>query len=89
MARQWYNRKVFSARSNSVKFTSARQLIDHYGGNQKFAAALHDGTTRQAVNNWYVVNKFPANAYVNITIMCDLAGISIPDSCYAMRKKRR
>lgn len=72
-----------------MKFKSARQLIDYYGGNQKFAEAMRDGTTKQSVNNWYNDDKFPANAYVNITIMCDLAGHSIPDSAYAMRKKRR
>ena len=45
-----------------MKLNSAREVIDHYGGNEKFAEALRAGYTRQAVNNWYRDNKFPANS---------------------------
>lgn len=74
-----------------MKFNSAREVIDHYGGNEKFAEALRAGISRQAVNNWYRDDIFPANSYVLITGVLDEAGISIPDSAYAMRtrKKRR
>ena len=74
-----------------MKFNSAREVIDHYGGNEKFAAALRAGYTRQAVNNWYRDNKFPANSFVLITEVLDIAGITVLNSAYAMRsrKKRR
>lgn len=74
-----------------MKLNSAREVIDHYGGNEKFAEALRAGYTRQAVNNWWRDDKFPANAYVVVTITLDADGISVPDSAFAMRsrKKRR
>lgn len=74
-----------------MKLNSAREVIDHYGGNEKFAEALRAGYTRQAVNNWHRDNKFPASSYVLITMMCDAAGITVLDSAFSMRtrKKRR
>ena len=74
-----------------MKFNSAREVIDHYGGNEKFAEALRAGYTRQAVNNWHRDNKFPASSYVLITGMCDIAGIALNDGMFSMRsrKKRR
>ena len=74
-----------------MKLNSAREVIDHYGGNEKFAEALRAGYTRQAVNNWYRDNIFPANSFVLITEVLDTAGLSVPNSAYAMRsrKKRR
>lgn len=74
-----------------MKLNTAREVIDHYGGNEKFAEELRAGITRQAVNNWYRDDKFPANSYVLITGVLDEAGISVPDSAYTMRtrKKRR
>ena len=74
-----------------MKLNSAREVIDHYGGNEKFADALNAGYTRQAVNNWYRDNKFPASSYVIIVGTCGLAGIFMPDSVFSMRsrKKRR
>ena len=68
-----------------MKLNSAREVIDHYGGNEKFAKALRAGYTRQAVNNWYRDNKFPASSYVLIIGACDLAGVYVPNSVFAMR----
>lgn len=72
-----------------MKPMTARQVIDHYGGNKKFAEALQAGVTPQAVNNWYTDDKFPANSYVLIIEMCDTAGIRVSDSAFAMRRRRR
>ena len=74
-----------------MKLNSAREVIDHYGGNEKFAEALRAGYTRQAVNNWYRDDKFPANSLCPRHHSLDAAGISVPDSAFAMRsrKKRR
>lgn len=74
-----------------MKLNSAREVIDHYGGNEKFAEALRAGYTRQAVNNWYRDNKFPASSYVLIVGTCGLNGVYMPDSVFSMRsrKKRR
>ena len=74
-----------------MKLNSAREVIDHYGGNEKFAEALRAGYTRQAVNNWYRDNRFPASSHDLIIELLDVAGISVPNSAFAMRtrKKRR
>lgn len=72
-----------------AKVHTVRQLIDRFGGNEKFADAVGDGTSPQAVNNWYRDDQLPANTYILVNTACDTAGISILDSMFAMRPKRK
>lgn len=71
-----------------MKLSTTKGVIKACGGNKKFAALLEDGTTPQAVNNW-ARGKFPANRYISITEMCDIAGVRISDSLFAMRSRTR
>lgn len=71
------------------KLLSTRAVIDAFGGNKKFADAMRDGTTQQAVNNWGKPKaKFPANRYITINIICDVAKVFVVDSMFAMRRRR-
>jgi hypothetical protein len=71
-----------------VRLKTARQVIKAFGGSKRFADALGDGTTPQAVNNWAKA-KFPANRYVIINQLVDITDIRISDSLFAMRQRRR
>jgi hypothetical protein len=73
-----------------VKLHTTRAVIDAFGGNKRFADAMRDGSTPQAVNNWGKPKaRFPANRYPTITEMLDVAGISISNDLYTFRKRRR
>jgi DNA-binding transcriptional regulator YiaG len=61
-------------------------VIGAFGGRKKFAELLE--TTPQAVDNWRRGKRFPANTYVQINILVDAAGDSVPDSLFAMRRRR-
>jgi hypothetical protein len=41
------------------------------------------------VNNWRKAKTFPANTYIVITDLLDIADISVPDRLFAMRVSRR
>ncbi|MET0708354.1 MAG: hypothetical protein ABWY64_26530 [Tardiphaga sp.] len=71
-----------------MNLKTTKGVIAACGGNKKFAALLEDGTTPQAVNNW-AKSKFPANRYILITSLCDIAGVRISDSLFAMRTRKR
>ena len=72
-----------------MKVNTVRQLIDHFGGNAKFAEAIGDRTSPQAVNNWYRDDELPANTYRIVNNACDIAGVRILDSMFAMRPRRK
>jgi hypothetical protein len=69
-----------------AKLMTARQVISAFGGRKEFARLLE--TTPQAVDNWRRARRFPANTYVMINMLVDAAGNSVPDSLFAMRRRR-
>jgi len=69
------------------RLTSTAQVIDAFGGNKKFAEVAL--TTPQAVNNWRRDKAFPANTYLIIREALDVAGLSVPDSLFMMRTRRK
>ena len=70
-----------------MKMNSTKAVIDAFGGNKRFAEII--GATPQAVNNWRKAKTFPANTYIIITDLLDIADISVPDRLFAMRVSRR
>jgi hypothetical protein len=67
------------------RLTSTAQVIDAFGGNKRFAEIAR--TTPQAVNNWRKAKTFPASTYLIIRAALEIAGLSVPDSLWAMRRR--
>lgn len=70
-----------------MRLKTTEDVIDAMGGNKEFAAAI--GATPQAVNNWRRGKTFPANQYVIITEVLLAAKIIVPNSLFAMKRRKK
>ena len=70
-----------------MKVATVKQLIGAFGGRKRFAEVAD--TSPQNVDIWRREKRLPANSWVILHTEMDIAGISAPDSLWAMRTKRK